>query len=126
MKIFGKTAKNYMEALWKFLAAIVIIMAIVVFLRLSSDFPSIIRTLISLAGVVLLGLGGWSVVRIHRFNLKQASVAGILLSFGIHWTLPVFHSAYEVMYLLLINTLVYSVIVFCGAWLATKFEKHRG
>ncbi len=123
MKFFGKTLIDYFAALWKYFATIFIIMAIVVFIRLSSDFPSALQTLLSLVGVVFLGLGGWSAVWNHRFNLKQVVIVGILLSFGIHWTLPIFHSAVEVMYLLLVNTLIYSVIVFCGACLATIFKK---
>jgi hypothetical protein len=125
MRIFGKTLIDYIHVSWKFLAALVLIMAIVVFLRLSFDFPSIIQTLFSLAAVVFLGLAGWHSVRNKRFNVKQALVVGILLSSGIHWTLPLFHNAKEVLSLLLINTVVYSVIVFCGAWLATKLAKQR-
>ncbi len=123
MRIFGKIVIEYFEASWKFLAAILSVMAIVVFLRLSPDFPSFLQTLLSIVGVVFLGLGGWYSVRNQGFNVKQALIVGILLSFGIHWTLPIFHSATEVISLLLINTLIYSVVVFCRTWLADTFKK---
>ena len=119
MKFFSKTLNEYFAASWKFLSALVAVAAIIVFLRRSSDFPSFSQTLFSIGGFVCMGLAGWSAVRKHSFNLKQALFMGVLLSFGIHWMLPIFHSAVEIIYLLLINTLIYSAIVFCGAWMAT-------
>lgn len=123
MKVMGKTLKQYFRASWKFLAVIFIIMAIIVAIRLSFDFASGIQTLLTLFGVILIGWAGWSAVKGHGFNLKQAGIVGILLSFGTHWALPIFHSMLEVIFLILINTIIYSVIAVFGGWLVKKFKK---
>lgn len=125
MRLFGRTLSEYFSASRVFLIIIIALTMIVVVLRIFSDLPSSIQLLFSLFGIIFMGLAGWSVVRNHGFNLHQAVAVGILLSVGIHWTLPIFHSVKEVFFLLLLNTMIYSVIVFIGAWLATKSKKRR-
>ncbi|MGB3860755.1 MAG: hypothetical protein WA915_01635 [Candidatus Aminicenantaceae bacterium] len=105
------------------MATIFIITVIIVFLRLFSDFPSSIQSLLSFSGVVFIGLAGWSVVRNHGFNLKQAVFVGLLLSFGTHWSVPIFHRAGEVLYIILINTIIFSAVAVFGGWLANKLKK---
>ena len=118
MKFFGKKLNVYFVVSWKFLVILFVAAAIIGFFRLSSEFTSFIKTLFSIVCFACMGIAGWSAVRNHNFSLKQVIFMGFLLSFGIHWMLPIFHTAVEVMYLLLINTLVYSAIVFCGGLLA--------
>jgi len=123
LKIVSKTLNEHFTASWKFLATIFIITVIIVFLRLFSDFPSSIQSLLSLGGVVFIGLAGWSVVRNHGFNLRQAIFVGLLLSFGTHWSVPIFHRAGEVLYFILINSIIFSIVAVFGGWLANKFKQ---
>ncbi|MGB6864129.1 MAG: hypothetical protein WBE11_00410 [Candidatus Aminicenantaceae bacterium] len=122
----NKTLNEYFTASCRFLATIFIITVIIVFLRLFSDFPSSIQSLLSLGGVVFIGLAGWSVVRNHGFNLKQAAFVGFLLSFGTHWSVPIFHRAGEVLYFILINSIIFSTVAVFGGWLAKKFNNLKG
>lgn len=124
LKVFGKNLNEYFTASWRFLATIFSITVIIVFLRSFSDFPSSIQSLLSLGGVVLIGLAGWSVVRNHGFNLKQAVFVGLLLSFGTHWSVPIFHRAGEVLYFILINSIIFSIATVFGGWLANKFKNY--
>jgi hypothetical protein len=120
----SKTLNKYFTASWRFLATIFMITVIIVFLRLFSDFPSSIQSLLTLGGVVFIGLAGWSVVRNHGFNLKQAMFVGFLLSFGTHWSVPIFHRAEEVFYFILINSIIFSIAAVFGGLLANKFKKY--
>lgn len=122
MKVMGKTLYEYFLASKKFLAIIIVLMIIIVVLRLRSYYPAGVQTPLFILGGIVFIWAGWSVVRYHEFNLKQAGCVGLILSFGIHWTLPIFHHGWEVFYLILINTIIYSVIVIFGGWLA-KFKK---
>lgn len=117
----GKTLNEHIAASWRLLATISIITAIIVILRLISDLPSKIQPLLVLGGVVFVGLAGWSVVRNHGFNYKQAAFVGFLLSIGTNWSVPIFHRGGEVLYLLVINSTVFCVIAVVGGWLANRF-----
>jgi len=99
------------------------ITVIIVFLRLFSDFQSSIQYLLTLGGVVFIGLAGWSVVRNHGFNLILVAFMGLLLSFGTHWPVPIFHRAEEVLYFILINSIIFSIVAVFGGWLANKFKQ---
>ncbi len=123
MKIMSKTLSEYFAASWRFLTLIFIIAVIIVFLRLVSDFPASIRSLLTLGGVVFIGWAGWSVVRNHGFNLKQTLFVGLLLSFGTHWSVPIFHRAGEGLYFILINSIIFSNLAVFGGWLAKTFKK---
>lgn len=107
----------------KFLAIIIVLMILIVVLRLSSNFPSNRQAPLAFLGGIVLIWAGWSVVKNYGFSLKQAGFVGLILSFGVHWTLPIFHSAWEVLYLILINTIIYSVMVISGGWLARKLKR---
>jgi len=118
MKIAGKSLNEYFVVSRNFLAFVFIIMISIVILRLSPDVPPGIQTLLSLLGGIVFVWAGWSSVRLHGFDLKQVSIIGLLLSLGVHWSLPIFHGAREVSYLILINSFVYSIIAVFGGWLA--------
>lgn len=122
MRFAGKTLTEYFRASKVFLAVIFFLTFIIIVLRLSSDFPSGVQTLLSLIGIVFIGLVGWSVVSRRGFNVKQTGFLGFLLSFGTHWSLPIFHSTREMFFLLVINSVIFSVIAVFGAWLATKLK----
>jgi hypothetical protein len=125
LKVMSKTLNEYFTASWIFLATIFIITVIVVFLRLVSNFPSSIQALLTVGGVVFVGLAGWSVVRNHGFNLKQAAFVGLLVSFGTHWSLPIFHRVGEVLYIILINSIIFSIVTVFGGWLAKKLNNPK-
>jgi len=118
MKIAGKSLNEYFVVSRNFLAFVFIIMISIVILRLSPDVPPGIQTLLSLLGGIVFVWAGWSSVRLHGFDLKQVSIIGLLLSLGVHWSLPIFHGAREVSYLIFINSFVYSIIAVFGGWLA--------
>jgi len=118
MKIVGKSLNEYFVVSRNFLAVIFIIVLSIVVLRLSPDVPPGIQTLLSLLGGIVFVWAGWSSVRLHGFDLKQVSIIGLLLSLGVHWSLPIFHGAREVSYLIFINSFVYSIIAVFGGWLA--------
>lgn len=122
MKVVGKTLNEHIASSWRLLAAISIITAIIVVLRLISNFPSRIQSVLVLGGVVFVGLAGWSVVRKHGFNLKQAAFVGFLLSFGTNWSVPIFHRGGEVPFLVIINSTIFCVIAAVGGWLAKRFK----
>ena len=92
-------------------------------LRLFSNFPSSIQSLLTLGGVVFIGFAGWTAVGNYGFNLKQAVLVGLLLSFGTHWSVPIFHKAWEVLYFILINSIIFSIAAVFGGWLAKMFKK---
>lgn len=123
MKVMSKTLNEYFTASWRFLATIFIITVIIVLLRLFSNFPSSIQSLLTLGGVVFIGFAGWTAVGNYGFNLKQAVLVGLLLSFGTHWSVPIFHKAWEVLYFILINSIIFSIAAVFGGWLAKMFKK---
>jgi hypothetical protein len=118
MKIAGKPLTEYFWVSRNFLAVIFIIMISIVVLRLSPNVPPEIQTLLSLSGGIVFVWAGWSSVRRHGFDLRQVSIVGLLLSLGVHWSLPIFHGAREVLYLIFINSSIYSIIAVFGGWIA--------
>ena len=118
MKIAGKSFKEYFVVSRIFLAVIFAIMISIVVLRLSPDVPPGIQTLLSLSGGMVFVWAGWSSVRRHGFDLRQVSIVALLLSLGVHWSLPIFHGAGEVLYLIFINSFVYSIMALFGGWIA--------
>ncbi|NIM58138.1 MAG: hypothetical protein GTO16_04235 [Candidatus Aminicenantes bacterium] len=120
----GKTLNEYFIASWRFLATIFVIAVIIVLLRLFSKFPSIIQYLLTFGGVFFVAFAGWSIVRNYGFNLKQVVLVGLLLSFGSHWSVPIFHRAWEVLYFILINSIILSIAAVFGGWLLKKFKKY--
>jgi hypothetical protein len=118
MKISGKPLNEYFFVSRNFLAVIFTIMISIVVLRLSPEVPLGIQTFLSLLGGIVFVWAGWSSVRRHGFDLRQVSIVGLLLSLGVHWSLPIFHGAREVLYLIFINSSVYSIMAVFGGWLA--------
>ncbi len=125
LKVMSKNLNEYFKATWKFLVTIFLITMVIVLLRLLTSFPSSIQSILTLGGVVFIGFAGWSVVRNLGFNLKQVLLVGLLLSVGSHWSLPIFHPAGEVLYLILINSIIFSIIAVIGGWLAKKLKNPK-
>lgn len=123
MHIMSKSLNEYFAAAWKFLTVIFLITMIVVYLRLFSDFPTGIQSILTLGGVVFVGYAGWTAVRIRRFDLKHAAFVGFLSSFGSHWSVPIFHENWEILYIILINSIIFSIVACFGGWVAKKFRK---
>jgi len=121
----NRTLNEYFAASWKFFVTIFIIMVIIVLLRLISDFPASIQSFLSVGGVVFIGLAGFTVVRNHGFNLKQAGFVGLLLSFSTHWSTLIFHKAGEMLYIILINSIIFFIVAVFGGWLAKKPKMSR-
>ena len=123
MKFVGKTLNEYFVASKKFLAIIFIFQVISVVWRLSYDYAAGIQTLLTPLAVIVIGWAGWATVRDHGFNLKQAGFVGLLLSFVTIWALPIFHSTWDVLFIILVNAILYVVIAAFAGWLAKKFKK---
>ncbi len=125
MKVMSKNINEYFKASWKFLVTIFLITMVVVLLRLFTNIPSSIQSIFTLGGVVFIGFAGWSVVKNHGFKVKQVFLVGLLLSVGSHWSLPIFHGAGEVLYLILANSIIFSIVAVFGGWLAKKLNNPR-
>ncbi len=96
-------------------------MTIVIF-RLSNINIPIIENLLTLSGVIVIGWAGWTSARNYKFNLKQIGTVGFILSFAAHCALPFFHNIWEVLYLIVVNSIIYAVIAIIAGWFASKFK----
>ena len=119
----GKALNEYLIASKKYLAIIFFLTLITVLLRNFYDYSSIIQTTILLIGLIVLGLAGWATARKFQFTLPQIGFIGFILSFGAHWSLPLFHSIGEVLYLFAINSIINIVIVIASGFLSKKIKK---
>lgn len=117
MRITGRRPGEYFTALRGFFAALVILAGVSVVARLTGRFVVLVQYL-PLAGVPLIGWAGWHAVRNREFNLWQTAIAGFILSFGSHWTLPIFHSAGEGIVLFVVNSSVFIAFALAGGILA--------
>jgi hypothetical protein len=118
MKIAGKAFNEYLMVSRNFWAALFMIMILTVVIRLSAFVPAWTQTLLSISGAIVLVWAGWSSVKRHGFDLRQVSIVALFLSLAVHWSLPIFHSTREVLYLIFINSFVYAVMVVFGGLLA--------
>ncbi len=118
MKIAGKAFHEYAMVSRNFLITLFIITGLTVFIRLSTQVPAWIQALLSVSGAVVLIRAGWTSVRRHGFELKQVSMVALILSLAVHWSLPIFHGSLEVLYLIFINSFVYTAMVVFGGLLA--------
>jgi len=118
MKIAGKSFHEYLVVSRNYWAALFIIMILTVVIRLSAFFPGWTQALLSISGAIVLVWAGWSSVKRHGFDLKQVSMVALFLSLAVHWSLPIFHSAREVLYLIFINSFVYAAMAVFGGLLA--------
>ncbi len=119
----GKTLNEYLIASKKYFAIIFFLALITVLLRKFDVYSSIIQTTVMSVGLIVLGLAGWTTTRKFQFTLPQISFIGFILSFGTHWSLPLFHSIGEVLYLFIINSTINIVIVTSFGFLSRKLRK---
>jgi hypothetical protein len=118
MKIAGKAFREYLAVSKSFWMALFIIMVLTVLIRRSNDVPGWIQPLLSVSGALVIIGAGWTSVRRHGLELRQVAIVALFLSIAVHWSLPIFHSAGEVAYLIFINSFVYTLMAIIGALLA--------
>ncbi len=123
MKIAGKSSYEYLVILKNFWIALFFIVGLTVVIRLSMHIPVWIQAFLSASGAVVLVRAGWAIVKRHGYDLRQISVVALVLSLAVHWSLPIFHGFREVLYLILINSAVYTAMVVCGGLLAKIIAK---
>ena len=119
MLIAGRTPRDYFLASRVFLAAILILSVVSVVGRLTGYFSVFVQYL-QFVGLPLIGWAGWRAIRKHGFNLTQTAIVGFILSFASHWTLPIFHSAAEISWLFVVNSVILVAVALCGGFLAKK------
>jgi hypothetical protein len=95
---------------------------ITVLLRKFYVYSSIMQTILLLIGLIVLGWAGWTTARKLQFTIPQIGFIGFILSFGAHWSLPLFHSIGEVLYLFVINSVINVAIVIAGGSLSRKIK----
>ena len=117
MLIAGRTPSEYSLASGWFLAAIVVLAGMSVTARLTGSFSVLVQYL-QFVALPLIGSAGWHAVRKRGFNLTQAAVVGFVLSFGSHWTLPIFHGAAEIVSLFVVNSALFVAVALGGGGLA--------
>jgi hypothetical protein len=122
MMFAGKTLKEYLVASNKYLAIIFFLTLITVLLRKFYVYSSIMQTILLLIGLIVLGWAGWTTARKLQFTIPQIGFIGFILSFGAHWSLPLFHSIGEVLYLFVINSVINVAIVIAGGSLSRKIK----
>ncbi len=116
----GKTLKEYLIVSKVYLAIIFFLTLVTVLLRKLSVYSSIIQVALLLIGLIVLCWAGWTTARKQQFTILQIGFIGFILSFGAHWSLPLFHSVGEVLYLFIINSIINIVIVTAGGLLSRK------
>ena len=119
MLIAGRTPRDYYLASREFLALILILSGFSVIGRLTG-YLSVSVQYLPFIGPLVIGWAGWRAVRKHGFNLAQTAIVGFVLSFGSHWTLPIFHGAAEISLLFVVNSIVFMIVALCGGFLAKK------
>lgn len=118
MKIAGKSFNEYLAISKSFWIALFLIMGLMVAIRRSTDIPVWTQTLLSVSGALVIIGAGWMSVKRHGFELRQVAIVALFLSLAVHWSLPIFHSAREVVYLIFINSFIYVAMAILGGLLA--------
>lgn len=118
MKIAGKSFYEYLAISKSFWIALFIIVGLMVAIRRSAFVPVWTQTILSVSGAVVIIGAGWTSVKRHGFELRHVAIVALILSLAVHWSLPLFHGAWEVVYLIFINSFVYSVMAILGGLLA--------
>lgn len=120
MKIFNKTIKEYIAAIWVFFVLAFIMMVIVTALRLNNYYPPETQNLVTLLGVAIIIWAGASAVKDHGFNLLQTAFVGFLISLAAAWSLPIFHPLIEAFYVFLINGVIYALVAAASGWVTKR------
>lgn len=125
MLIAGRTPRDYFLASRVFLAAVLILSVVNVMGRLTG-YLSVFLGYLQFVGFPLIGWAGWRATRKYGFNLKQTAIVGFILSFASHWTLPIFHNVLEILWLFVVNSVIFIAVALCGGFLAKKTRIPRG
>jgi hypothetical protein len=122
MVFAGKKLNKYLNASKKYLALIFILTLITVVLRMFYNYSFMMQLILFLVGLMVLGRAGWTAATKYQFNLPEIGFVGFILSFGAHWSLPLFHNIGEVLYLFVINAIIYIFIVIVSGLLSRKLK----
>ncbi len=82
-----------------------------------------LQNLMILMLIIVLGLFGWLSVRKCNSSLAQNILLGVILSFGSHWSLPLFHKGREILQLIIVNSAIFAFVAFLGGCFAVLFHK---
>jgi len=119
MLLAGRTPRAYFLASRVFLLVVLILSGVNVIGRLAGN-SSVFLGYLQFVVLPLIGWAGWRAIRKHGFNLTQTAIVGFILSFASHWTLPIFHSAAELSWLFVVNSIIFMTVALCGGFLAKK------
>ncbi len=123
MKVAGKSFNDYLAISKTFWIALFILTGLLVAIRRCANIPVWPQTLLSVLGAFVIIGAGWMSVKRHGFELRHVAIVALFLSLAVHWSLPIFHSAGEVVYLIFINSFVYIVMAILGGLLAKLSAK---
>lgn len=123
MKSGEKNTNKRLKLTIIFFFAVCIATAASVILRKSGySFPGL-QSLMTLIFLVVIGLFGWLSVRRRYASLAQNILLGVILSFGSHWSLLLFHKGWEIPQLMVVNSAIFAFVAFLGGCLAVLFHK---
>jgi hypothetical protein len=123
MESSKRGSKKYGLFLATFLGITVALTVISVLARLSVEDPSTIQSIVLILGLLVTFGAGWITIRTFRLRLRHCALLGLVLSFGSHWSLPIFHKGPEIVHLILLNSIIMAAIAFFGGCSAIVFEK---
>lgn len=106
-----------------FLGITVVLTIISIFARLSAEDPSTIQSIVLILGLLVTFGAGWITIRTFRLRLWHCALLGLVLSFGSHWSLPIFHEGPEILHLILLNSIIMAAIAFFGGCSAIAFDR---
>jgi hypothetical protein len=115
----GRTQRDYFLASRVSFVVLLVLSGVNVIGRLTGYF-SVFVNYLQFIGFPLIGWAGWWAVRKHGFNLTQTAIVGFILSFASHWALLIFHSAVEIVWLFVVNSIIFIAVALCGGFIAKK------
>lgn len=123
MKSREKNAAKRIRLTMIFLLVVCLATAISVVVRKSGYSFLGLQNLMILPMLIVLGLFGWLSVRRCNSSLAQNIWLGFILSFGSHWSLPLFHKGREILQLIMANSAIFAFVTFLGGCFAVLFRK---
>ncbi len=125
MEILGKPLKEFLGASKWFLIIVFLGTVFSVVWRLSTDRVVKIPNYLGIVTVIIIVLAGWKLARKDGFNLLQTGFAGFLLFLTTVWSTPFFHKGLEVIYLILINAVIFCAGAIFGWVLSEMITRIR-
>lgn len=123
MKSREKNTAKRIRLTMIFFLVVCLATAINVIVRKSGySFPGLQNLMISML-IIVLGLFGWLSVRRCNSSLTQNILLGLIISFGSHWSLLLFHKGREILQLIIVNSAIFAFVAFLGGCFAVLFHK---